>query len=151
MQTFYSELLARFEELHADIEKTLAGLSAEALDWSPGPEMNSLSVIVAHATGVERYLVCQLACGQVIQRDREAEFKVRGLDEATLKNLLADSRAQMRAALESVELGQVVAPRTRRDGQPTTVAWALLHALDHTAQHLGHMQITRQLWDQERG
>jgi len=31
------------------------------------------------------------------------------------------------------------------------VAWALLHALDHTAQHLGHMQITRQLWDQERG
>ena len=30
------------------------------------------------------------------------------------------------------------------------VAWALLHALEHTAIHLGHMQIMRQLWEQRR-
>jgi hypothetical protein len=29
-----------------------------------------------------------------------------------------------------------------------SVAWALLHALEHTALHVGHIQITRQLWDQ---
>jgi ankyrin repeat protein len=28
------------------------------------------------------------------------------------------------------------------------VAWCLAHALEHTALHLGHMQITRQLWEQ---
>jgi hypothetical protein len=26
------------------------------------------------------------------------------------------------------------------------VRWCLLHALDHTALHLGHMQLTYQLW-----
>jgi hypothetical protein len=29
------------------------------------------------------------------------------------------------------------------------VGWALLHALEHTAIHLGHIQITQQLWDQK--
>jgi hypothetical protein len=31
-----------------------------------------------------------------------------------------------------------------------TVAWAVLHAVDHTALHLGHIQITRQLWEQRQ-
>jgi hypothetical protein len=29
------------------------------------------------------------------------------------------------------------------------IAWSLLHALEHTALHLGHMQLTRQLWEQQ--
>jgi hypothetical protein len=28
-----------------------------------------------------------------------------------------------------------------------TAGWALNHALAHTALHIGHAQITRQLWD----
>jgi hypothetical protein len=35
-----------------------------------------------------------------------------------------------------------------RDGRKLTVAWALAHALEHTALHAGHMQIMRQLWEQ---
>ncbi|NIU62141.1 MAG: DUF664 domain-containing protein, partial [Gammaproteobacteria bacterium] len=34
------------------------------------------------------------------------------------------------------------------DGREFRVSWSLLHALDHVAQHTGHVQITRQLWDQ---
>jgi len=26
------------------------------------------------------------------------------------------------------------------------VAWAILHALEHTGIHLGHIQVTQQLW-----
>ncbi len=36
-----------------------------------------------------------------------------------------------------------------RDGREYTVAWALFHALEHTALHLGQMQLTRQLWEQQ--
>jgi hypothetical protein len=31
------------------------------------------------------------------------------------------------------------------------VAWALLHALEHTTLHLGQIQLTRQLWEQVKG
>jgi len=27
-----------------------------------------------------------------------------------------------------------------------SVRWCILHVLEHYAQHLGHMQLTRQLW-----
>jgi hypothetical protein len=30
------------------------------------------------------------------------------------------------------------------------VGWALCHILKHTALHLGHLQITRQLWEQRQ-
>jgi hypothetical protein len=26
------------------------------------------------------------------------------------------------------------------------VRWCILHVIEHIAQHLGHMQLTRQLW-----
>ena len=35
-------------ELHADIEKVMENLPVEALDWVPGPEMNSIAVLVVH-------------------------------------------------------------------------------------------------------
>ena len=31
-------------------------------------------------------------------------------------------------------------------GRIVPVRWAILHVIDHTALHLGHMQITYQLW-----
>ena len=35
----------------------------------------------------------------------------------------------------------------RTDGadEPVTAAWALLHALEHLREHVGHAQLTRQL------
>jgi hypothetical protein len=37
-----------------------------------------------------------------------------------------------------------------RDSRTYSVAWALLHALEHTAIHLGHAHIGRQLVDARR-
>jgi uncharacterized damage-inducible protein DinB len=39
-----------------------------------------------------------------------------------------------------------VSRRTRTGEQKTTVGWALLHALEHTAYHTGQMNILRKLW-----
>ena len=35
--------------------------------------------------------------------------------------------------------------RTDGAGEPVTWAWALLHALGHLREHVGHAQLTRQL------
>jgi hypothetical protein len=36
-----------------------------------------------------------------------------------------------------------------RHGNQVSVAWALLHALEHAATHVGHIQLTVQLWHQK--
>jgi hypothetical protein len=43
--------LTRLQVLHAELERAIEGLAPEALDWSPGPHMNPLCVLVAHASG----------------------------------------------------------------------------------------------------
>ena len=55
MQTFFKEYLNILQTCHADILKALDGLPPAALDWILGPDMNSISVLVFHLTGAERY------------------------------------------------------------------------------------------------
>lgn len=149
MQKVYAALLDRFDELHLEIEKALEGLPVEALDWTPGPEMNSLSILIVHLTGAERYWVGDVANGEPLARDRNAEFQVSGLDAATLVKRVRDLAAYEKAAFERMTLtdleGERVSPR---DGRPFGVAWALSHALEHTALHVGQVQLTVQLWKQ---
>jgi hypothetical protein len=76
--TFFDDLYDRFHELHTDAAKALEGLPPKALDWVPGPEMNSIGVLVVHSIGAERYWL-GVALGEPPSRDREAEFQTRRL------------------------------------------------------------------------
>jgi uncharacterized damage-inducible protein DinB len=149
MFTVYKEILDRFQELHTDIEHAFDGLLPEALDWSPGGEMNSIGVLVFHLTGAERFWVGDVACQEPSDRDRAAEFRTHGVEAAVLKQRMAEATTYLQKALETLTLADLEAVRTSpRDGRTFTVAWALLHALEHTAMHAGHIQLTRQLWKQ---
>lgn len=149
MILFYQEYLERLQDLHAGIQKELAGLPVEALDWVPAQGMNSLSVLVVHLAGSERYWIGDVVMGESSDRDREAEFRASGLDAATLNRRLDDILNYARAALGRLGLAdldrQCLSPRSSKQ---FSAAWALLHALEHTAIHLGHIQLTRQLWDE---
>lgn len=48
MLSVLEDYLERLQALHADIECTIEGLPPEALDWVPGPDMNSLGVLAVH-------------------------------------------------------------------------------------------------------
>lgn len=151
MRKFYEVMLEQFRELHTEVVKALDELPPEAMDWSPGPEMNSISVLVMHFTGAERYYVGDVACGDPSFRDREAEFRTKGMDAAALKQRIADLDAYEATAFESLKVRDLetfkVSPR---NGQTVTVAYALLHALDHTAVHIGHIEILTQQWKQHQ-
>ncbi len=149
MLKIYEDYLDQLKVAHDDIKRALDGLPQEALDWAPGPDMNSLAVLVVHTTGAERYWIGDIAGRDPSQRDRDAEFRVRGLDAAALQKRLDDALGYARGALDKMTIEDLVAPRTvPRDGQVVTVAGALFHALRHAALHAGHMQMVRQLWDQ---
>lgn len=139
----------RLGALYAALLQTIEGLPPAALDWVPGPEMNSLSVLATHVAGSTRYWIGDVAAQDPSGRDREAEFRTHGLEAAVLEARLAGSLEHSQRVLEGLTLSDLEALRVSpRDGRQFSAAWCLAHALEHTALHLGHMQLTRQLWDE---
>ena len=58
--------------------------------------------------------------------------------------------AHSRTVLTRLTAADLVGIRTAPlFGQRVSAGWAILHALEHTALHAGHMEITRQLWFQQ--
>lgn len=152
MDALLESLLERFSTLFQDFKKAIAGLPQEALDWVPGEEMNSLCVLVVHTTGATRYWVGDVAFEEPSGRDRNAEFAAKGYTETELITMIDACEAYIRAGLPKLtadDMGKMIVEpgRTREFG----VGWSLVHALEHVGLHLGHAQITRQLWDQRQG
>ena len=148
MTTFFDNLYNRFHELHTELIKTVDGLSIEVLDWVAGSEINSIAVLVVHLTGAERYWVGDVALGEDSTRVRDEEFEVHSMTTDELKARLYAVDEYTRRALTRFSLTDLESDRTSpRDDKTFTVGWCLMHALEHTALHLGHVQLTRQLWE----
>lgn len=71
---YSSELAQMLSTLHSAIEKAISDLPDEALDWSPGPGMNSLGVLLAHTLGAERFWIGDVTGGEPSDRVRADEF-----------------------------------------------------------------------------
>jgi hypothetical protein len=149
MKKLFVDYLERLQRLHDDIKQSIEGLPQAALDWIPGPEMNSLCIIVAHVSGSERYWLGDIIAQAPSDRDREAEFRTQGVDVSGLIAQLDGSLAYGSRVVEGLGLEDLETPRVSpRDGREVTVGWALFHVLEHVAVHLGHVQLTRQMWEQ---
>ncbi len=147
MQTFYADCLNNLQELHNDVAKTIEGLPLEALDWSPKPGVNSITVLIVHLIGSQHFLFGEVIGGQDIHRDRDAEFLAKGLTPDALVQRLNDSLKYIEVALERLTLADLERKcmfRTRE----VTLGWVIGHSLKHTATHLGHIQVMRDLWEQ---
>lgn len=141
-----SDLLAA---IHRTIEQAITGLPDDALDWSPGDELNSIGVMLAHTFGAERFWIGDVAGGEPSGRVRDSEFMIVGVGVEEFINrsqaVLAHSQSVLNR-LTPESLGEI--RRVNADGRQESVAWAILHALEHTALHAGHIEITRGMWDQ---
>ena len=144
---------ASYLEMMDDLRRQVAGLitdlPAEALNWRPieGEDdhvTNSLAVMAAHVAGAEHFWIHEVAGGQPPTRDRPAEFvtEVEG-PETLLEKLKATGQEtrQVMAALTAEDL----ASASQAHDRTVSMRWAILHAIEHTALHLGHMNINYQL------
>jgi hypothetical protein len=152
MSGFLDDLYDRFHEIHAELDKNLEGLPPEALDWTAGPEINSITVLIVHLTAAERYWIGAVALGEPTERVREEEFLAKGLGLTDLHSVLSEADRFAREAFNRFSLNDLEETRlSPRNGKSFRVGWCLTHALEHSALHLGHIQLTRQLWEQKRG
>ena len=149
MKQLFMDYLNSLETLFDDFKKTIDGLPQEALDWTPGTEMNSLCVIVVHVAGSVRYWIGDILAKEDSNRDRAAEFLTRGIDLAVLNDRLDGSLTYMKRVIGELALEDLEAICVLpQDGREVTKGWIIFHVLEHVANHLGHANITRQLWDQ---
>lgn len=142
----YDEILGNLLER---MDGIFSELPVEALDWTPDPAMNSITVLVVHTTGALGYWLGELLGGEAAQRDREAEFSAHGLSKMQLHALLNETQAQISRVLDKLspeDLARKHYSTIHKDY--FTAAYALVHAVEHTALHLGHMEISKELWEQ---
>ncbi len=151
MDPMFVAVISRLEAMHQEYLEYMHGLTTEELDWSPGPEMNSLCVLAVHVTAAERFWI-GIGIDDVGERNRPAEFLASGYELEALKALFAANIAFYKEAFRALDASRLaevvdVGHFMDRPSQLVTRAYALLRGLDHTAEHLGHAGMTRQLLD----
>jgi len=152
MDSLFVDYLNRLESLHEGAKAAIAGLPAAALDWVPGPEMNSFNVLVVHLVSSERFWVGDMAGHEAVGRNRAQEFLVHGLTEAELVQRLDEAIAHSQQVLAKLLLTDLDKFRvSSANGESYRVSWSLLHNLEHVALHVGHMQVMRQMWQMAQG
>lgn len=144
------QYLNMIEDLRGQVRTLIADLPADALNWRPldTPDVhatNSLAVMTMHIAGAEHFWIGEAIGEMPPTRDRPAEFETAVDDVAPLLTRLDEVAQETRAVLTSLSDEDLAGTRDVR-GKMVPVRWGILHVIDHTALHLGHMQITYQLW-----
>jgi hypothetical protein len=146
----FTAYLDRLTALQQDIEKVLTGLPQAGVDWSPGPELNSIGVLVAHVAGSLTYWIGDTVGRGATNRIRSTEFETHAVDAETLRARLVAACADVRSTIAALGEADLAVQHTAPiDGHVVTTAWALAHSLAHAAVHVGHLQVTRHWWEQQ--
>lgn len=142
-------------ELFAEFANLVASLPAEALDWRPLPGANSLAILAAHvATSTPFWFAVAAGVRDDLatyrRGERAAAFATEGVATAALLARLqqaAEDVGRLAALGNDASLGELVAWQDDdRSGPPLTRAEALFRAVSHLREHLGHAELTRELW-----
>ncbi len=80
--------------------------------------------------------------------DPDAEFRM--TDEHTVESVLDGYEESVAAANEIIDAGSLD-DQVHRNGRDYTLRWILVHMIDETARHAGHMDILREQLDGETG
>jgi hypothetical protein len=159
MSAFTRAYELQMRALVHDLFATLDGIPEDAFNtWKPaaardgGHEMNTFAAITIHTLSAAEFMTLHAVGGALSNRNREAEFEATG-NRNELQVQYArwlDALHLMLSTFTDADLDNTTySERYNERGWKT--AEVLLHALDHTALHVGHLQVQRQLWETERG
>ena len=132
------------------MREVIGGVGAEALDWRPGEDTNSIAVLAVHSMHSTRAWLSTATGSPLPERDRPSEFLATSNGVEELLRFFDAMAADCRALLDTSEPFDAGAiRRTHNEGETVTGAYALLHALEHLREHVAHAQLTRQVWEMD--
>ena len=141
-----------------EFREAIAGATPEMLNQRLGGEgTNSVTVLSVHAMHSTRSWLAAAVGAPRPARNRADEFVATMPDDATLLSFMASMQADCHHLLDDARNVDWSAMREThvRPGSdmPTqvTAAWALMHAMEHLREHVGHVGLTRQLLDGRAG
>ncbi|MGH9018851.1 MAG: DUF664 domain-containing protein [Acidimicrobiales bacterium] len=128
----------------------LADLDDEQLRWRPAPTANSLGVIAVHLGYTERFWLRAVVAGEEMDMAwRSQNFTLP--DGWSVADIVRFYRSETAAADAVLDAARSFDVGSRGPMRPTTLRWAVMHLIEETARHAGHMDITRELLDGRTG
>ncbi len=144
------DLLAEIERIRETTRKLVQRAGERGVVWQPPvPETNAVAVIVTHMCGSEGQWIHSYVGGQKVERDRDAEFRKPASSVAGLIALIDRAAAGTAQTLQketSQSLGRQV--KTSNPAMARTARDCILHSISHQSVHVGHLEMTLQLWEQ---
>jgi uncharacterized damage-inducible protein DinB len=151
-------MLTEFLDLHrAAVHRKVAGLSDDDAWRRFVPSLTSAAGIVKHLGYVEQSWFRVRLAGEtglpVPWTDENPDADFERAEGDTLEGLLEVYARQCDRSRETTASMQLddLAAAPGRDGRRTTLRWVLVHMIEETARHNGHLDIVRELIDGQTG
>ncbi len=136
------------------IAQTVDEMSEADLDTHLIETASSATQLANHVVGAVRGYALGVGCALDVERDRAAEFGARGVPASELSSalrLLADDIDAAMAAVDPAVFNEVTVPEQSLFGAAPTRELsrreALVSSIRHAGEHLGHLQLTRDILD----
>ncbi len=160
MSAYNDATLSLFRLLCNQVIDTLDGMPEDEMAaWRTSlahGDTSTMYGMATHIAGAGEFWTLEAVGGIDLNRQRLQEFAASGSIE-TIRQRYDAWLSQLEELLNSLTEEDLQAVFVREPNPAQGVIGArkpkaecILHALEHTALHLGHMQVQRQLWDQEQ-
>lgn len=136
------------EDLHRQVAETVAPLGDDDINRTVPGLQNSPGILLRHIAGSERYWIGEIVGGRPAHRNRDSEFGRERLQKSTLLAEMDRVTAMTRdvlGVLRAPDLLQEVDVQRTRGVVKETKAFAILHATQHLAYHLGQLRYMAKL------
>ena len=153
MHPTYQAALSVFDQSISMMRDAVRDLPDAALDWTPASGMSSPAVLAMHSVTATRAFAAVAAGDSKSQQqyraeDRAEAFRTRGTTTAALVAELERIPQELAQRFEGAPEGQLERETEWVDdaGRRLTGAECLFRAVGHLREHVGHVQLMRDLW-----
>jgi len=150
------QLTGFLDFLRASVVWKCSGLTDEQARRSLVPsELTTVAGLLGHLTLVEAWWFRSVLDGQPdeweerLKIDRDAEF--RAAMETPMDQLIADYQAEIERCRAVVAARGFDDTVTLPKGKEVSVRWVVVHMIEETARHLGHLDLLREMTDGRTG
>jgi uncharacterized damage-inducible protein DinB len=141
----------------ASVFVKVRGLDRDAATRRLVPSMTTVLGVVKHLAYVEAWWFQDIFAGRTVEYpwtddDPDADFRIEESDTLeSVMSLYESMTEESRRIAAGATLDDVSRRTHPRRGTTFSLRWIILHMIEETARHLGHMDILRELTDGETG